>query len=74
MMAFDLSKSIDADVQFNAMGGSSTYTVAATVFTCQDCGHELYPGESYKKCSVCGSTRIEAVRDRSKRIEIQCAA
>ena len=74
MMAFDSSKDIDADVRFESSGGGSAYTVATTTFVCRNCGHELYPGESYKKCSVCGSTDIEAIRDRSKRVEIQCAA
>lgn len=73
-MASDSLKNVSADIQFGSGDGGSTYTVATTVFTCRNCGHGLYPGESYKKCSVCGSTDIEAVRDRSKRVEIQCAA
>ncbi len=73
-MALDSFKDLGADVQFGSTGGNSTYTVATTTFVCRNCGHELYPGESYKKCSVCGSTDIEAIRDRSKRVEIQCAA
>ena len=72
-MAFDLSKLGDDDKQYG-MNGNSAYFVSSIVFTCRNCGHVLYPGESHKKCSVCGSTDIDVARDRSKRVEVQCAA